>query len=102
MHDARQRRFQGVCVCARGVDEKLLGQEWKNSDHAGGAIWRGLADQRPVIHRRRAQGDPEQGVESRAIMPPPVPAEYEFVEIGLDMSLAEPVIDAEAQALQVR
>jgi len=35
-------------------------------------------------------------------MAPPVPAEDEFVEIGLDMSLAEPVIDAEAEALQVR
>jgi len=35
-------------------------------------------------------------------MTPPVPAEDEFVEIGLDMSLAKPVIDAEAEALQVR
>ena len=51
------------------------------------------ADQLPVIHRRRAQADPEQGVEGRSVVAPPIPAEHEFIEIGLDMSFAEPVID---------
>ena len=74
----------------------------KALDRADGAIGRWLADQRPVIHRRRAQADPEQGVEGRSVMAPPVPAEHEFIEIGLDMSFAEPVIDAEAEALQIR
>ena len=35
-------------------------------------------------------------------MPSPVPAEDELIEIGLDVWPAEAVVDAQAQALQVR
>ena len=35
-------------------------------------------------------------------MPPPIPAEYELVEIGLDVGAAEAVVNAESEPLQVR
>ena len=50
---------------------------------------------------RQRGGDAEQAVEGDARVPPPVPAEHEFVEITVEMRLAQSVIDTGAPSLQV-
>lgn len=45
--------------------------------------------------------DPQQRIEANPIVPTPIPAKHEFVEIGLQIALTEAVVDAETIALEV-
>ena len=61
----------------------------------------GLADQNVVGSRGGTGADAEQGVEGGMSCPAPIEAEDELIEVVLEVGLPQPVIDAQAPALEV-
>src|SRR5215470_10124886 len=61
----------------------------------------GFADQNLVGHRCGASADAEQGVKGSMPCAAPIEAEHEFIEVVLKVGFPQPVIDAQAPALEV-
>src|SRR5215469_15438061 len=61
----------------------------------------GLADQHAVGNRSGAGTDAEQGIKRGMPCAAPIEAEDELVEIVLEVGFPQPVIDAQAPALEV-
>src|SRR5580704_4050964 len=62
---------------------------------------RGVADQHAVGNWCRAGADAEQGVEGSVTCPAPIEAEHELIEVVLEVGFPQPVVDAQAPALEV-
>ena len=61
----------------------------------------GFADQNVVRSRCGAVGDAEQGVKGGMACAAPIEAEHEFIKVVLEIGFPQPMIDAEAPALEV-
>ena len=55
-----------------------------------------------MFHRPGPRPDSHQSVERRPVVPPLVPTEHKLVEVGLNVFLAEAVVDPARQPLDVR
>ena len=61
----------------------------------------GFADQKEVGSRCDAGADAEQGVKGSMPCATSIKAEHEFIKVVLEIGFAQPVIDAQAPALEV-
>jgi hypothetical protein len=61
---------------------------------------RGFADQHAVGNWRRAGADAEQAVQGSVTCPAPIEAEHERIEVVLEVSFPQSVVDAQAQRLR--
>ena len=61
----------------------------------------GLADQHVVGSWSGAGTDAEEGIECGMACPAPIEAEHELIQIVLEVRLAQPMVNAEAPALEV-
>jgi hypothetical protein len=61
----------------------------------------GLADQHVIGSWSRARADAQEGIERSMPWPAPIEAEHELVQVVLEVRSPQPVVNAQALALEV-